>query len=1047
MQSLRVLFCVFVMWTVDFSWGAPPAPPLITEPAVDGQVVNPSDVHMETAPFSDPDAGDQHFCTDWEIWSISPPALAWQTSCITGLESVHSHLGDGTFVGAHAGRTELFYDTDYRLRVRHRDDSPAAEWSDYSERLFSTGPQTEIFPLEADDILDAPVPQWTDPQGMPVIAPASSSPPFLRIETGSGGLLLEFRAFDGTTNVLINPAILPDHEPVRLRVSAGNLPVPWVLPETDVTFRDHEGDDHILYLPSINVSAGSEEQFWVAANGATYDALASDVVPDFTDLARGVPVPWEVLQPGYKVEVVASGFQLPVNIAFVPNPGPNPGDPYYYVTELYGTIKVVTRDGTVSDYASNLLNFVPTGNFPGSGEQGVTGIVVEPNGDVLASMLYDAGGPHYPKLVRFSSLDGGVTAATETILLDMVGETQGQSHQVSNVTLGPDGKIYLHMGDGFVAATGQNLDSFRGKVLRINDDGTAPADNPFYDAANGISARDYVYAYGLRNPFGGAWRAADGVHYQVENGPSVDRLSKILAGQNYLWNGSNGSMFNFAIHNWNPSTGPTNIAFVEPTLFAGSGFPAEKFDHAFIAESGPTWATGPQSNGKMIREYVLDAAGNLSQGPTDFVRYTGTGKATAVGLAAGPDGLYFTDLYKDQDYQAPIDVGANVLRVRFVGAADFTVDVDEGMAPLTVQFTDSSNVVNPTAWSWDFGDGNQSTDQNPMHTYTQDGIYDVSLGVTGASGLVVELKSGFVRVGDFPSLALIGSSIPPTAADEGVAEFLHAQGYEVDHFDDEPMNRPSASQLAQDYDLVLVSSTVLSANIDAEFRNEPVPVIFWEQALLPAPRESMASGGLVVGGTTTISITDNSHPVTQGLALGSHLLYATPSNMSVATSPLGAGATALAIRAGAPAEAALVVAEAGAPLLGGHVAAARRVFMFLEDSSWLAVTSVGETLLSQAVDWCLGGAGGVEFRRGDCNGDNNLDISDPIVLLDVVFGQSGAPTCPDACDGNDDGTLDVSDAVTLLSVLFGSGGPLPEPQFCGPDPTADVLDCVTSLCP
>ncbi len=71
-------------------------------------------------------------------------------------------------------------------------------------------------------------------------------------------------------------------------------------------------------------------------------------------------------------------FSLPVNIAFVLEPGPNPDDPLFYVTELYGTIKVVANDGTVSDYATGLLNFNPTGNFPGSGEQGLTGIVVEP---------------------------------------------------------------------------------------------------------------------------------------------------------------------------------------------------------------------------------------------------------------------------------------------------------------------------------------------------------------------------------------------------------------------------------------------------------------------------------------------------------------------------------------------------------------------------------------------------------------------------------------------------------------------------------------------
>jgi len=67
--------------------------------------------------------------------------------------------------------------------------------------------------------------------------------------------------------------------------------------------------------------------------------------------------PWEVKQPDYVVQNVANDLQLPVDIAFVPHPGTDPGDPLLYVTELYGTIKVITRDGHESNYASGLLNF------------------------------------------------------------------------------------------------------------------------------------------------------------------------------------------------------------------------------------------------------------------------------------------------------------------------------------------------------------------------------------------------------------------------------------------------------------------------------------------------------------------------------------------------------------------------------------------------------------------------------------------------------------------------------------------------------------------
>ncbi len=382
------------------------------------------------------------------------------------------------------------------------------------------------------------------------------------------------------------------------------------------------------------------------------------------------PNPWAPA-PGFVVDVVAGGFQLPVNIAFVPNPGPNPGDPFFYVTELYGTIKVVFRNGTVGTFASGLLNFNPTGAFPGSGEQGLAGICVDPaSGRVYVTLLYEsasAGSPHYPKVLRFTSTDGGRSASSSTTILDMVGETQGPSHQISHISIGPDGKLYVHNGDGFVTDSALNLDSFRGKILRMNPDGSAPTDNPFYNASNGINARDYVFAYGVRNPFGGAWRTSDGAHYEIENGPSVDRLAKVVAGRNLGWTGTVASMSTFASYLWDPARAPVNGAFVQPSTFAGSGFPVDRMDRLYVTESGPTYAAGPQALGKRIVEFTLDAAGIAIAAPSTVVEYNGTGRSTAVGLAAGPDGLYFSTLYQDQGALSPIDAGAQILRLRWAG--------------------------------------------------------------------------------------------------------------------------------------------------------------------------------------------------------------------------------------------------------------------------------------------------------------------------------------------------------------------------------------------
>lgn len=939
----------------------PPAAPVITEPATDNRILNAEDVHMETGPFSDADVGDAHQCTNWEIWTVAPSARVWAIVCGTGLERLHVHLGDGAFEGSHAGRTSLLPATNYQLRVRHRDSSGdgLTEWSTFTTRPFSTAAASVVVGLELEDAAASPAPTLTDLTGAAVNLPGGASPGNITIDTvgSAAGKLVEFIGQTAGGNLINNPPALPGHGAVRVRIIAGGTAL--AIPDCNAAFTDDTGTLRTIYLPSSNVAAGQTRVLWVAANGSTYNGTLAQAAPEFSSLARGAAVPWTVRQPGFVVEQFATGFQLPVNIAFIPNPGMASDAPLFYVTELYGTIKLVRRNGVVSTYASNLLNFNPTGAFPGSGEQGVAGICVDPaSGDVFATLLYDAAppsGPHYPRVVRFHSHDGGVTAAMQTTILDMVGATQGQSHQISNITIGPDGKLYVHNGDGFDAAAAQNNSSFKGKILRLNFDGTPPTDNPFYNGAP-FTSLDYIWASGVRNPFGGGWRALDQSHYIVENGPSVDRLTKLVRGRNYLWDGSDASMANFAIYNWNPSRAPVNITFIQPETFGGSGFPATHFGRAYVSESGPTWATGVQTLGKRVSEFNIDASGLFASGPLPLVEYNGSGKATCSAIAAGPDGLYFSDLYKDLNYTSPIDPGANILRIRYVGFAAFTnsTPIAEA-APLTVQFTDTSTVPGgATAWLWNFGDGTTSTQQNPSHTYTQTGVFTVRLTVTGAAGSVVTQRTGLVRIGVPPAIAFIGGSAAPNAAELAAANHLRSLGYEVNHFDDEPANRPGALSLASSHGLVIVSSTINSGSVAGEFRSVNLPMILWESALLTSTREGLSSAGSTVGSQTQIAITNNTHPVTRGLPLGNTAVFSSAQTISFGNGTIAAGAQVLATRTTVATDATIMVADAGATLLNGYVAPARRVFLYFQDSSFAAANNTSRQILANAACWALG---------------------------------------------------------------------------------------------
>jgi len=368
---------------------------------------------------------------------------------------------------------------------------------------------------------------------------------------------------------------------------------------------------------------------------------------------RNTQASWQV-PGGFTITPVVTNLHLPVNIAFVPNPGPNPADPYFYVTLLYGDIIMVQRNFKTQVYATGLLNFEPTASFPGSGEMGVIGITVEPvSGEVFASMVYEespGSGTMRNKVVRFHSADGGHTAATQTTILS--GIPAGVSHQIQALTMGPDGKLYVNIGDGLYAEAAPDLNDLRGKILRMNLDGSIPADNPF--------PHSLVYATGVRNPFGADWRAADGKLYISDNGPDIDdRLVPILAGRDYGWRVIAPDLTKGAIHLWNPPVAPVAIDFME-----NAAFPSIYSGQLFVGSSGDPYLQGA-SRGKKIERFALDANGKVVSRSL-FLDYIGAGKATVVGLAFGPDGLYFTDLFGENGFDQFGQVQGNVYRIKWM---------------------------------------------------------------------------------------------------------------------------------------------------------------------------------------------------------------------------------------------------------------------------------------------------------------------------------------------------------------------------------------------
>ncbi len=132
--------------------------------------------------------------------------------------------------------------------------------------------------------------------------------------------------------------------------------------------------------------------------------------------------------------------------------------------------------------------------------------------------------------------DGTTLSSTSTPVL--TGIAKNRYHNGGRIRFGPDGKLYATVGDAKNSDNAQNKSSLNGKILRLNPDGSAPSDNPFY--ATGGNAR-YVWSYGHRNPQGLAWDS-HGQLWAAEFGESsLDELNLIQKGGNFGWPSCEGT--------------------------------------------------------------------------------------------------------------------------------------------------------------------------------------------------------------------------------------------------------------------------------------------------------------------------------------------------------------------------------------------------------------------------------------------------------------------------------------------------------------------------
>jgi glucose/arabinose dehydrogenase/chitodextrinase len=483
-----------------------------------------------------------------------------------------------------------------------------------------------------------------------------------------------------------------------------------------------------------------------APNGAhALTARARDAAGN-TALSAAVAV--NVANTSYfQNEVLATGFNLPTCIKFLP-------DGRLLLVELQGTIRVLPPPYTQPDPTP----FLQLTNVGSAGvQQGVYDLALDPGfaSNHYYYLFYTLGNPNRDRLSRFTANATltGTVAGSELVLYQDPQDASAEHHGGA-VTFGNDGRIYFTTGEHFSAGDSQLLSSPRGKVHRINADGTVPTDNPFYDGPG--PNVDSIWALGLRNPYRAFYDAPTGRLFIGDVGgndysTAKEEVNLGAAGANYGWPNSEGTCAT-------PCTSPLyfyphngrDASITGGFVYRGSQFPSAYQGSYFFADYTQNW----------IRRLTLDAAGNLT-GVFNFEPADGSVDGPygdIVYLTEGPDGaLYYVDLgYSDIGGTFGV---SKIRRIRYLASnqapvAAASASPTSGPAPLTVSFSSAGSMDPeglPLTYDWTFGDTTTSAAANPVHVYTQAGQYTARLAVS--DGVNTTLST--------PLTIAVGS--PPTA--------------------------------------------------------------------------------------------------------------------------------------------------------------------------------------------------------------------------------------------------------------------------------------------
>jgi len=309
------------------------------------------------------------------------------------------------------------------------------------------------------------------------------------------------------------------------------------------------------------------------------------------------------------VQIVATNLQKPWALTF--------GDGKIFLTEKVGKLRVIDNGILVNESVADF-------RVADISDAGLLGITTHPdfvkNHMMYVYYTYKEGDKLWNKVLRITESNNKIIDAK--VILDKIPGAEFDNGGV--IKFGPDKKLYIGTGDATDENAAQDLTSLAGKILRLNDDGSIPSDNPYLNSP--------VYSLGHRNPQGLAWDDKGNL-YETEEGPTKnDEINIIKKDKNYGWPNqecSGSKEYQDALRCYNISVEPAGIAYY------GSGKLDFKNSLVLATLRGNILYQLHIPNGNITsQKIILDGLGRIREvgvGPDDYL-YILTGNTDGQGF-------------------------------------------------------------------------------------------------------------------------------------------------------------------------------------------------------------------------------------------------------------------------------------------------------------------------------------------------------------------------------------------------------------------------------